>query len=504
MTNNYAQRMKSLDRRRFLAVAVAAATSLRTFAESTAQTCALTLYTDKPGPRVPPDFVGLSYEMQQITAADFFTSNNHELLAQFRSLAPTGMLRLGGNTSDSGYWLPTPDAPVPQRRPAHPFGSVAHPDIPFPVTPEALKRLRGFLDATGWRCIYGINLGTNVPSVAAEEADAVTKILGPRLECIQIGNEADRFAINFRRDPKTWGPEAYFKEWLTFAEAITARVPKVRLGMPDLAAKPDWFGYIADALEGHPIRSHVVTLTYHYYVDGPPSNPKMDIPHMLNANADVVKDAGVVRDAAARLHTSWRMTEGNSCYNGGKRDVSDVFAAALWSADYMLLHASMGCAGINLHGGDSRLFASASASKLQGGDQAQGQQDHPSPAYTPIAFLNGNYVAEPVSIGMRFAGMFAGTTMIPVNFNANGINATAYAARGKRGETLLAVINKDIVHEVSVKISAKRDAKVYQLTGTSLDARMASFARGPADIPVTHNELHLVIPPAVASLYVYE
>ena len=34
------------------------------------------------------------------------------------------------------------------------------------------------------------------------------------------------------------------------------------------------------------------------------------------------------------------MTEGNTCYRGGKPDVSDAFAAALWSADYSLLLAS--------------------------------------------------------------------------------------------------------------------------------------------------------------------
>jgi hypothetical protein len=500
--------MRLLDRRRFVAVAAASVASLKSFAEPASQTGTLTLRREGTGPTVPLDFVGLSYEMQQITAPDFFSAQNKELIAQFRALAPTGMLRLGGNTSDFGYWKPTPDAPMPPRLPEHPFGVVANPDHPFPVTPEGLKRVRGFLDVTDWRCIYGINMATNVPSVAAEEAVAAMSILGPRLECIQIGNEADRYGINFRRDPKTWGPQAYYKEWLTFAQAIVARVPNVRLGMPDLAAKPDWFGAVADALDHHPIRSHVVTLTYHYYEDGPPSNPKMDIPHLLNANADVLKDAGVVRDAAARLRTTWRMTEGNTCWNSGKRGVSDVFAAALWSADYMLLHAWLGCAGINLHGGDSRSFGRTPGAVVQADDHLPAQQadadDHPHPPYTPISFYHGRYVAEPVSIGMRFAGMFAGATMFPVEFDPGKVNATAYAAKDKNGKTLLAIINKGDAGTVDVKVPARQSAKVYRLTGASLDARTAEFSLDAAAVPVRGGVLHLVVPPSVGAIYVYE
>ena len=70
------------------------------------------------------------------------------------------MLRLGGNTSDYGFWKPTRNlgrsaacqARVQDRRPDA--------DLSYAVTPEAVRNLRGFLDATGWTCLYGINLGT--------------------------------------------------------------------------------------------------------------------------------------------------------------------------------------------------------------------------------------------------------------------------------------------------------------------------------------------------------
>ena len=66
---------------------------------------------------------------------------------------------------------------MPRRQPAHPFGTVAHPDDLCPVTPEGLKLLRGFLDATDWRCIYGINMGTNVPSSTGSIKTTVAELI---------------------------------------------------------------------------------------------------------------------------------------------------------------------------------------------------------------------------------------------------------------------------------------------------------------------------------------
>jgi hypothetical protein len=49
--------------------------------------------------------------------------------------------------------------------------------------------------------------------------------------------------------------------------------------------------------------------------------------------------------------------EGNSCYHGGQPWVSDVFASALWAADYLLRVAQAGYAGVNLHGGGEGYYA---------------------------------------------------------------------------------------------------------------------------------------------------
>jgi hypothetical protein len=42
----------------------------------------------------------------------------------------------------------------------------------YAVTPEAVRKVSEFLQATGWTCVYGIGMGTNTPARAAEEAAA--------------------------------------------------------------------------------------------------------------------------------------------------------------------------------------------------------------------------------------------------------------------------------------------------------------------------------------------
>ena len=41
-----------------------------------------------------------------------------------------------------------------------------------------------------------------------------------------------------------------------------------------------------------------------------------------------------IRQAVAVANLPYRMTEGNSCFGGGKPEVSDAFASALWGSDY--------------------------------------------------------------------------------------------------------------------------------------------------------------------------
>jgi hypothetical protein len=433
------------------------------------------VHPDRPGPAIPANFVGLSYETQQLSDPSYFSAANSELVAQFKQLSPRGVLRLGGNTSDYGFWKPTPGSVAPPRAKREYKMGDPPPDLSYAVTPEAVQNLRRFLDATGWTCLYGINMGTNTAALAVDECEFAYRTLGSKLEYIQIGNEADRFGSTIR-DPKTWSAETFLEEWLGFARAILARVPNAKLGMPDIASNARWFAVLGDKLADDPVGHSIASMTHHYYIGGPPSDPTMTVERILTRDPRVVEDAELVRRAAEKLHTAWRMTEGNTCYRGGKPGVSDVFAAALWSADYLLELASLGYAGVNLHGGDPKFVANSLGGKLPGDEIVHDDPAlHPRPYYTPIAHIGERYVAEPVSFGMRFAQRFAGTTLLATDLDAGAVNASAYAARDAKGEILIAILNKDADQPLSLRMPGAPHS-VETVTASSLSATEVTMA----------------------------
>ena len=63
-------------------------------------------------------------------------------------------------------------------------------------------------------------------------------------------------------------------EWLDEANAIRALVPGARFGLPDTAGAPDWYAAVVTRLLTLSDRPAIAALTHHYYIGGPPSNPR--------------------------------------------------------------------------------------------------------------------------------------------------------------------------------------------------------------------------------------
>ena len=135
---------------------------------------------------IPLDYVGLSYESSQLADPNFFAADNRELVSLFRSLASQGVLRIGGNSSEFCWWKGNAsDRPPEMPASAHDAENWM-PHNFTAIEPMAIDRLAGFLDAAGWRVIYGLNLGTGTPAKGAEEAAYVAHVLGSRLLFFQI------------------------------------------------------------------------------------------------------------------------------------------------------------------------------------------------------------------------------------------------------------------------------------------------------------------------------
>ncbi len=420
------------------------------------------------GATIPRDFVGLSFERAQLANPGYFSAGNKGLVRLVRGLSPSGNLRLGGSSGEHTRYVgdQTLAPPFEIFGPEH---NKTRTQV-LSVTTAALRTLRGFLDATGWSCLYGLNLAHATPEEAAREAADVQRILGPRLLALQIGNEPDVFRNRYR--PAEWGPRDFLEEWSRFHAAIAAAAPGVRFAGPDISNKLDYLTAFAAAARRYP---DLIMLTGHYYAMGPAGSPLATLDQLWEAepSTTTLKAAGVeiVGKAVETAGLPFRMAEGNSCWDGGKIGVSDVHAAAIWGADAMLKFARRGWIGVNWHGGG-----------------------HGN--YSPIVGTpSKGYSRRPLYFGTRFGQLLVGATFLDTAM-APADPYLGYFALRQRGRDRIAVVNKRAT-PVAVALPAIPEAKVTVLTGPSATARDATTLgemRQPAGRTVT-------IPPMTAMLF---
>ena len=488
--------IRPMNRRRFLTTAALATGALASFpawaqAESVAE---ISLSFDPAAYRaMPRDYLGFSYETVQLADPTFFAADNKELVSLFKALSSEGVLRLGGNSSEFCWWKTKADDQPPELPESAHRADNWMPHSFTAIEPVAIDRLAEFLAATGWNAIYGLNLGTGTPERDAEEAAYVAKKLGSRLLYFQIGNEPEYYRdANNRLRPQDWNFDKYLAQWVTFAQAVIARVPGARFGGPDVGSNAQWVTRFAQEAPQQ-LPGKIVACSGHYYVMGPPDSPRSTVERLLAFDPAVNQVRRVIGVADAG-HLTYRMTEGNSCYRGGKPGLSNAFCSALWAADYLLKLASFGCAGVNLHGGSGNAIRSSLGDHLPGEQLAP---DGPAVAaegsfYTPIAgSRERGFSARPVFYGMRLAGLLASGRMRPVHFDQAPANAAAWAAEMPDGNTRLILLNKDALQKLEISIPTAHAAKLWRLLAPGLTATSeVTLARAPIKAGTTWRPLH--------------
>ncbi|HUA81076.1 MAG TPA: hypothetical protein VL997_11935 [Dyella sp.] len=451
--------------------------------ESTKAASAQASFAIKPdgkGRVVSDSLASLSYETGQLADPAFFSPDNHSLIALLRELNPHGVLRIGGNTSDVTAWSEY-HGTLPAEQP-HKSG----PQHPVTLQPESLRNLAGFLRATGWKLVFGVNLRVGVPAMAVALAQAVRDAVGESLLAIQIGNEANNYEKDYDQFDAAWAP---------YAQALGAA--GLPLAGPDTGANSDW---VIDYARKHAAENRF--LSRHYYRD---AAPRGSIGDLLGGDPGLLEGMEHLVGVADDVHLPVRLTEANSYYFGGRDGVSNVFAAALWAADFMLGLATLGVAGIHFHGGTLASVEASLGNDVDGTANAgelSAKRNAVSSRYSPIA---GNvalgFQARPLYHGIALAQRFAGARMLPGKLDTGGANLGAYAGRHEEG-VLVALINKDLLLDAEVSLQAEGFSiqNLERLQAASPDSRetaglVATPWRGDAA-----NGLRIHVPRASAML----
>jgi hypothetical protein len=432
-----------MNRRNFLHLTAASAAALAckphlSFADTVTQVpVRLMLRPDRLGNKIAADFTGLSYESAQLANPYFFSGENIELAGFLRQLGKSGVLRIGGNTSEYCYWAPssanskpnTESMPADKTNPIA-FALTVGPDkgqtapAAVNITPLAVRNLRDFLDASGWKLIYGLNMGTGTPEAASEEAAYVMDTIGEKLIAFQLCNEPDLFFRNKIRK-SDYNFDQFADEWERFFDAIRAKVPNAPFAGPDTAYNNEWLVPFAKRF-----RNEAVFLSQHYYAEGPPTDPSMTIQRLLSPNPKLEAEFEGMKKTMHESNLPFRLAETNSCYQGGKQGVSDTFASALWGADLMYQLATAGGTGINFHGGGYGW-------------------------YTPIAGTQEDgFLARPIYYGMLLFAQAGPGQLVESHFDSTSQAPllTAYGLRNESGAIKVAVLNKNLDHNVRLTI----------------------------------------------------
>lgn len=422
-----------MDRRRFLlGLTNLAALSLTAQTQDT-QPLQINIDPDRTLGAIPADFTGLGYEISSIARPGLLSAANRQYVQLVRTLGTQGVIRIGGNTSDYSSFASTGEA-------------VSAPKATV-VNEANLQELGTFLDATGWKLIWGLNLGSGTEQQAVEEAQAVTVSAKNNLLAFEIGNEPDLFSHEGHKT-KGYRYEDYLNEYRRYKAAIRARLPHARFAGPDAAVQTDWVTRFA-ADEG----SDLKLLTHHYYREC--ASPGSTLDKLLHPDPKLAPELEKLKTASASSRVPYRICETNSFCGGGKPGVSDTFGAALWVLDFMFTLAWADCAGVNMETGVNQLGFVSSYSPI-------GDDEH------------GHYAAKPEYYGMLAFAEASQGERIATTYDPAGANLTAYAVLSPQKRLLLTIINKEASRPADVIITTGqhvRSANTLRLTGPSLESK---------------------------------
>jgi hypothetical protein len=391
----------------------------------------------KPGLVIPADVLGISYEKNALVEPHFKPGNS-VLIHLHRNLG-AGTLRLGGNKVELSRWQADSAASLEKSTGLAVIGR------------STLDDLYGFLKATDWKCLHGLNLAGNQPESSADEAAYALKIGAPSVLAFEVGNEPNLYPNHDLRK-KGYDCPTYLPEAAAAIKIIRRRNPGIILAGPATARRTDhWF---EDAVTG--LKGQLEIGTSHLYaLSGGSTNPaSANFPSSENLlrPATMAKDVTMVDEhlaAAKAVGMGYRLAECNSVSNGGRTGVSDTFVSALWATDFLFSVAERGADGINFH------------CNLKPG------------SYSPVSYskAESGYAVHPIYYAM-LAFKEAGRGKILPTTIKSAANVVAHATLGADGKLRILLTNKDLTKNVVAHLATGRTkGSVMRLLAPAADAK---------------------------------
>jgi hypothetical protein len=348
---------------------------------------ALTVTIDPfaPGPPVPPQFLGLSFEAAALGQLGQYAERGN-LVSLLRSLGP-GMLRFGGITADENVaWT---DASTP--RPAWASSTIG---------PTQMHAIGVLAHRSGWSVLLTVGLAHFEPTAAAREVASAHRALGPYLAAVEIGNEPNAYGSHgFRQLP--WIAQGYEEEVSEYRAAIDALTPGVPIAGPDVSGS----GVFGEWGEEEALSQTPALLTGHHYPLGCAQTPAPSIETLLSpaTRGREAQSLETYISVSRAYRIPFRLDEANSVSCGGVAGISNTFASTLWATAYITQAMAAGAAGINLQGNPTNCSGYT-----------------PLCAPDPAALTNGSLRAEPDWYALLLTSSLVGDRPLPTTITPEG------------------------------------------------------------------------------------
>lgn len=399
----------------------------------------VTLDVANPGGKVPDDFLGLSVEWSHVNDVLGDTTGHPrasvvQLLKNFASDGHTLVLRIGGNSEDQAYWNPGGGA--------LPSGATVSLDA------SQLGVLSELSTATGVHYVLGLNLARNDPANAAALVTAALSALpAGAIDAFEVGNEPDLYALTGAR-PFYYSQYLYQPDFDGYFPALSTAASNQPLFAAPAVYGTTWFSWLPSFLAAESGRLSLLTVHhYPYEVCSGLNTPTIASLFTAQATTGFATTFAPVVQTASSAGLGLRVAEMNSISCGGVPGVSDVFAAGLWGTDAMFELASVGAAGVNVHGpGKYPVFDFDSGGAL----------DVRGLYYGMLLFSHAT----------AQQGRWLNTTV------SSSHQVRAWSTVGNDGVARVAVINEDLSSAVRVAITVPMHAGAAQgfaLTAPALD-----------------------------------
>ncbi len=408
----------------------------------------ITVNAGHPGPVVPADFAGLSFERGPLNpgnagvSGNLFAPANTSLVTLFQNLG-LGSLRIGGGTVDQL---------IPAGTGSDGFAGI--------------DSLFAFAAAARVKVIYTLRMLSpaahsigDLRALHTQAAAYIWQRYRENVASFAVGNEPDWHSYHtypgHPLDPAIYEEiagvpgsayKSYLARWRGFADAIRGAASGMPMSGPDLGAYSR-LTYTPDPEQGvswteqfagdERDSGRIAEVTQHYYVGDSPAQTtaqqaigNMLSPAWVNGTAIGTQPANTTYTPYPWLYENnlapvtaaglrYRLTESND-YLGGVQGASDAFASALWALDHLHWWAAHGAAGVNFHNRRG-LYTATIVPEPAGG---------------------GGYVINPKGYGLKAFTLGSGGQAKPVKIhNPDGINLTAYCI-GTAAQDYVTVINK--------------------------------------------------------------